>query len=427
MYKDIRRKMEALLQEEYSLEELVADKDFPAIIRELRIQQIELKSQLEQERKETQEILSKQAIERKQAELKLQQAQDVAETAHRVKSEFLAHISHELRTPLNGILGYTQILAQDKGLTERQRESVAIMQQSGEHLLTLINDILDLSKIEFGKIAPQLSDFHFLNFLKAIADVFRVRAEEKEVHFVYEPDPNLPMTIWGDEKRLRQVLVNLLGNAVKFTEHGQVIFKVEMRNIELEASQNANLKPLISVRFQVEDTGIGIESNHLEEIFTPFHQVGNQNKHPLGYNAEGTGLGLAVSKRLVEIMGGELKAKSILGQGSVFWVDLDLFGAEEWLELDEHLQIVWLYETKEEVKNVVLPMHYSPLAELTAEKIAVLYEMAMKGDIKGIRDEIAQLRMEQNKELGPFVNELNLLAKRYRVKQIRELLKPFIE
>ncbi len=248
--------------------------------------------------------------ERREAEVKLQETKDAAEAANRAKSEFLANMSHELRTPLNGILGYAQILKRDDTLTEAQRASIDVIKRSGEHLLTLINDILDLSKIEAGKLETQPTEFHLPEFLRSLADLARIRAEQKGLAFIYETLSPLPEVVQGDERRLRQVLLNLLGNAFKFTEKGGVTFKVGYH----EASPGRT-----RLRFQVEDTGMGIAPEKLDEIFQPFQQIRGDDGP-----VEGTGLGLAISRRLVEMMGGVLHVKSTPGQGSVFWLELDL-------------------------------------------------------------------------------------------------------
>ena len=243
-----------------------------------------------------------------------QKAEQAAQSANRAKSEFLANMSHELRTPLNGILGYAQILKRDKTLNEPQKDGLGIIHQCGEHLLTLINDILDLSKIEARKMELHLSNFHFPQFLEGIVELCRIRAQQKDIYLTYQPLAPLPMAVQGDEKRLRQVLINLLSNAIKFTTTGGVTFQVSYQHEK--------------IRFHVEDTGVGMASEQLEEIFLPFHQVGERDR-----KSEGTGLGLAISRQLVQMMGGEIKVNSILDKGSVFYFDLDLPSVDQWVDI----------------------------------------------------------------------------------------------
>ncbi len=243
--------------------------------------------------------------QRKQAEIALQKAKKTADIANKAKSNFLANMSHELRTPLNGILGYAQILMWDDDITDKQKEGLEIIDNSGEYLLTLINDILDLSKIEADRIELYPTDINFHKFLRGIIDLFQVRAEQKDIIFVYEPLSHLPEGIYADEKRLRQVIINLLGNSVKFTEKGKVTLKVGYHENR--------------IRFQIEDTGIGITAEDLDNIFKPFQQSGNDN-----YKAEGTGLGLAITERIVELMDGKIYVESVLGEGSTFWFAIDL-------------------------------------------------------------------------------------------------------
>ncbi|GAK53779.1 ATP-binding region ATPase domain protein [Candidatus Moduliflexus flocculans] len=262
--------------------------------------------------------LQQEIAERRRAELEIQRAKELAESANRAKSDFLANMSHELRTPLNGILGYTQILKNDVSLPERPRHAIDVIHRSAEHLLMMIGDILDLSKIEARHMMLEFADFRLLEMLATLVEMARVRADQQNIAFYYEPDPALPQIVHGDEKRLRQILLNLLGNATKFTKKGSIIFKV--LRLSLNDSEESGVKyHKQRVRFLVEDTGIGISANHIHEIFSAFHQIRNT-----GCYSEGTGLGLAISQRLVRLMGGELCVESVEGEGSRFWFDLEL-------------------------------------------------------------------------------------------------------
>jgi signal transduction histidine kinase/ligand-binding sensor domain-containing protein/CheY-like chemotaxis protein len=239
----------------------------------------------------------------------LKEAKEHAETANIAKSRFLASMSHELRTPLNGILGYAQILGRDQGLTERQRNGIGTISKSGEHLLTLINDILDLSKIEAGKFDLEASEIHLPGFLRVISDIVRIKAELKGLQYRCELPENIPTCIKADEKRLRQVLLNLLGNAIKFTDKGSVILR--MRILPSEGGGPARLCRLY---FEVQDTGIGLSVEQQERLFTAFEQMGD-TRHREG----GAGLGLSISRHLVRLMGGDIRVRSQVGVGSVFW------------------------------------------------------------------------------------------------------------
>ncbi|MEA5601775.1 ATP-binding protein [Nostoc sp. UHCC 0252] len=270
------------------------------------------------------QVLSTEIVERKRIEKELRQAEEVAQNSSQAKSEFLANMSHELRTPLNGILGYTQILQRTESLSEKGRKGLSVIYQCGSHLLTLINDVLDLSKIEARKLELYPVDFYLPAFIDSVTEICRIRAEQKVIAFHIEIDPNLPTGIHGDEKRLRQVLINLLSNAMKFTHQGSVTFKAQVINKE----SNANGKTNYKIRFEVVDTGTGITPEQAEKIFQPFEQVGSQKRQ-----SEGTGLGLAISQKIVLLMGGQIQVQSEFGKGSTFWFEAKLSESKDWAKV----------------------------------------------------------------------------------------------
>jgi len=245
----------------------------------------------------------------------LQLAKEASEAANKAKSEFLANMSHDLRTPLNGIMGYAQILSRHKNLTGDQQKAVRIIHRSSEHLLLLINDILDLSKIEARKMDIKPSYFNFPDFLNGIVEIATIHAQQKDILFRFQQSGNMPEVVYGDEKRIRQILLNLLGNAAKFTEKGEVIFRVIIKDG--------------LIRFEVEDTGVGISEDRIKDIFLPFHQVDNAQR-----DQEGTGLGLAICTNLVSMMESKLHVKSELFKGSIFWFDISLPEQNHDIQLD---------------------------------------------------------------------------------------------
>jgi signal transduction histidine kinase/ActR/RegA family two-component response regulator len=245
--------------------------------------------------------------DRKRVETELRRAKEAAEAATQAKSIFLANMSHELRTPLNAILGFTQLMDRDPNLTAEQQENLGIINRSGEHLLALINDVLEMSKIEAGRVALQEKSFDLYRLLDTLEEMFRLRAEAKGLALSFERTRNVPQYVRMDEGKMRQVLMNLIGNAVKFTAEGGVAMRVT------RATEGQRLI------LEVEDTGPGIAPEELEAVFEPFVQTASGQQ-----SLEGSGLGLTISRQFARLMGGDITVSSELGQGSVFRLEVPI-------------------------------------------------------------------------------------------------------
>ena len=264
----------------------------------------------------------------------LQKAVIAADAANRAKSEFLANMSHELRTPLNAILGFSQIMTRDISLSKKHQDNLGIINRAGEHLLDLINDILEMSKIEAGRTSLNPVSFNLIDLLYNLEQMLNLKAQSKGLKLIFEIGPDVPIYVQTDEGKLRQVLLNILGNAIKFTEKGKVILRVKtLEKLDDKFKFNAQVEPKIDgnkylennckLQWEIEDTGPGIAGEEIDQLFEPFGQTETGRK-----SQQGTGLGLPISRKFVQLMGGDITVKSKIGIGSIFAFNIPIIIGE---------------------------------------------------------------------------------------------------
>ena len=275
-------------------------------------------------------------------------AQLEAERANQAKSTFLANMSHELRTPLNAIIGFARMMKRDSSLSPKIQKNLNIINVSGEHLLSLINDVLDMSKIEAGRVTLNHSVFNLRDLLRDIENMLLNRAQSKGLALLFALDPDLPLFVETDEKKLRQVLINLIGNGIKFTAEGHVKVKVYAHKIERETENGRSDAKLI---FEISDTGVGIGDEEIAKVFAPFEQTTSGQR-----SGEGTGLGLPISRQFVHLMGGEIKLHSVVNQGSTFTFDIFVHLIEPDLaeEVEEDVEVVGLVPGQPEYRILIV-------------------------------------------------------------------------
>ena len=347
--------------------------------------------------------INRDITERKKAEAELVEAKKQAEAANRAKSAFISSMSHELRTPLNAIMGYSQILIRDENLSETQRHQLEVLRASGENLLTLINDILDMGKIETEKLELEEMSFDLPSLLRLVFNTTKIKAEEKGLDFKYEALTLVPAYVRGDKGKLQRILLNLLDNAIRYTPYGGVTLRV-----------NYDQAGSAMLRCEVVDTGIGIPDDKLEEIFEPFTQLARE-----GQAREGAGLGLTIARHLVTLMHGKMEVESEFGKGSTFRVELPLPSMGEGKIAVAELSCVSTAEAP------VGANEHEELDVPPPEKLQELFELAMMGDMRSIRLWASNM-IKSDSRYSRFAGEVSELAGGFQAKAITALVERYL-
>lgn len=342
--------------------------------------------------------------ERKKAQLELLEAKEQAEAANRAKSAFISNMSHEFRTPLNAIMGYSQILMRDENLSETQRHQLEVLRTSGEDLLTLINDILDLGKIEADKMEIEEMSFDLPSVLRQVCNITRAKAEGKGLEFKYEALTLVPAYVRGDERKLQRILLTLLDNAIRYTRRGGVTLRV-----------NHDHAGKVMFRCEVVDTGIGIPADKLEAIFEPFTQLARE-----GLAREGAGLGLTIARHLVTLMQGRMEVESESGKGSTFRVELPLPAVR-----GGEIAVATGLPDVPTAKAPAGAKEYEDLDVPPPEKLLELFELAMLGDMRRIRT-WAENMIESDDRYSRFAGEVRGLAGGFKAKAITALVEQYL-
>jgi len=329
---------------------------------------------------------------RKQAEFEMKAARKAAEEADQAKTEFFAKMTHELRTPLNGILGYSQILLKQLALNEHQKRAVSVIQSSGEYLLDLINDLLDFSTLEAHKMSINIESVALIPLIRYICEMGTIQAKQKKIGFSIDIPDKVPEIIHTDEKRLQQILLNLLGNAIKYTDQGSVHFMVSLLDNK--------------IRFCIQDTGCGIAYNQQQFIFKAFNRIKDKTQQK-----EGTGLGLYISQKLLHMMNSDLNIESAEGKGTKVWFDLDIVVKSTTTSIKSEDLLYCEQELNMQQKLTYPPRHMLDL----------ILEFTMAGDINGIFEWIDQ-HMNEDPAYKPFFQTIKNMALEYKITDIQQMI-----